>query len=156
MHLLAKALVERSERLVEQQHIRIEHEPARQGHPLLLAARQLAKILAREGAEPDQVQDLAHADGLITATVAEPPPTYATVTSGTVDDVLARLGAFTRFTRIFNSIGLPALSVPSGFTADRLPLGMQIIGRPFKESTVLRVAYAYEQATHWHLRRPPC
>jgi aspartyl-tRNA(Asn)/glutamyl-tRNA(Gln) amidotransferase subunit A len=44
-----------------------------------------------------------------------------------VDDVMARLGEFTRFTRSFNSIGLPALSVPCGFTVDGLPLGMEIV-----------------------------
>lgn len=87
-------------------------------------ALQLRKTIARQFI----ATAFADTDVLITATVAEPPPTYAMVTSGTVDDVMARLGAFTRFTRIFNSIELPALSVPCGFTADGLPLGMQIVG----------------------------
>jgi aspartyl-tRNA(Asn)/glutamyl-tRNA(Gln) amidotransferase subunit A len=59
------------------------------------------------------------------------------------------------FTNPFNLTGLPAISVPCGFTTDRLPLGLQIAGRAFDEATVLRVAYAYEQATNWHLERPP-
>jgi aspartyl-tRNA(Asn)/glutamyl-tRNA(Gln) amidotransferase subunit A len=51
--------------------------------------------------------------------------------------------------------GVPALSVPCGFTASGLPIGLQVIGRPFDEATILRVAHAYEQATDWHRRRPP-
>jgi aspartyl-tRNA(Asn)/glutamyl-tRNA(Gln) amidotransferase subunit A len=53
-----------------------------------------------------------------------------------------------------NLAGLPALSLPCGFDAEGLPIGMQIIGRHFDESTVLRVAYAYEQSTEWHKRKP--
>ena len=98
----------------------------------------------------------ADADVLLTSTTAEPAPTYATAKSGTVADVVARMSAFTRFTRIFNTIGLPALSLPCGFTATGLPLALQIVGRPFDEATVLRVGHAYEQATAWHRRRPPC
>ncbi len=53
-----------------------------------------------------------------------------------------------------NIAGLPAISVPAGF-ADGLPIGMQIIGKPFDEETILHVAFAYEQATDWHKRKPP-
>ena len=55
----------------------------------------------------------------------------------------------------FNLLGCPTLSVPVGFSADGLPLSMQIAGRAFDEATVYRVAYAYEQATDWVTRRPP-
>ena len=54
--------------------------------------------------------------------------------------------------------GVPALSIPCGFTGDgegALPLALQIAGRPYAEATVLRVGYAYEQATPWHSRKPP-
>jgi aspartyl-tRNA(Asn)/glutamyl-tRNA(Gln) amidotransferase subunit A len=53
-----------------------------------------------------------------------------------------------------NIAGIPAISIPAGF-ADNLPIGMQIMGRPFSEETLLRIAFAYEQATDWHEKRPP-
>ena len=59
------------------------------------------------------------------------------------------------FTGPFNLASVPALSVPCGFSGDGMPMGMQVVGRPFAEDTVLRVAYAYEQNTDWHTRRPP-
>jgi len=50
--------------------------------------------------------------------------------------------------------GLPAISVPCGFSTMGLPIGLQLMGRPFEESMVLRAAYAYEQATNWRTKRP--
>jgi aspartyl-tRNA(Asn)/glutamyl-tRNA(Gln) amidotransferase subunit A len=58
------------------------------------------------------------------------------------------------FTNPFNLSGLPAISVPCGFTSGNLPAGLQIVAPPFEESTAFRVAYAYEQATDWRKRRP--
>ena len=58
------------------------------------------------------------------------------------------------FTNPFNLTGLPAISVPSGFTDGNLPAGLQIVAPPFEEATALRAAYAYEQATEWHKRKP--
>jgi aspartyl-tRNA(Asn)/glutamyl-tRNA(Gln) amidotransferase subunit A len=52
-----------------------------------------------------------------------------------------------------NIAGIPAISIPAGF-ADNLPIGMQIIGKPFSEEMLLRIAFAYEQATDWHKRKP--
>jgi aspartyl-tRNA(Asn)/glutamyl-tRNA(Gln) amidotransferase subunit A len=51
-----------------------------------------------------------------------------------------------------NIAGLPAISIPAGF-ADGLPIGMQLISKPFGEEAILRIAYAYEQATEWHKRK---
>ena len=54
----------------------------------------------------------------------------------------------------WNVTGQPVLALPNGFGRSGLPLGMQILGRPFGEETILRVGHAYEQATEWHARRP--
>ena len=59
-----------------------------------------------------------------------------------------------RNTMPFNALGLPAISVPCGFTAAGLPIGLQIAGHAFDEAGVLRIAHAYERATDWQ-RRPP-
>jgi aspartyl-tRNA(Asn)/glutamyl-tRNA(Gln) amidotransferase subunit A len=54
----------------------------------------------------------------------------------------------------WNVTGQPVLALPNGFGGNGLPLGMQIVGRPFDESTILRIGHAYERATEWHTRRP--
>jgi aspartyl-tRNA(Asn)/glutamyl-tRNA(Gln) amidotransferase subunit A len=64
------------------------------------------------------------------------------------------ISAATRLALPGNLTGLPALSVPCGFSSAGLPIGLQIIGRPFDEATVLRVGQAYEAATDWTTRRP--
>ena len=61
----------------------------------------------------------------------------------------------TQYTRPYNITGFPAISVPCGFSDENMPIGLQLSGRPFDEVTVLRAAYAYEQSTDWHKRRPP-
>jgi len=53
-----------------------------------------------------------------------------------------------------NLAGLPGISIPCGFDSNQLPIGLQIMGGPLQESTLLRVAYAYEQATAWHTQHP--
>ena len=58
------------------------------------------------------------------------------------------------FTNPFNLTGLPAISVPCGFTDGNLPAGLQFVAPPFEEATAFRVAYTYEQATEWHKQRP--
>jgi aspartyl-tRNA(Asn)/glutamyl-tRNA(Gln) amidotransferase subunit A len=55
----------------------------------------------------------------------------------------------------FNVTGSPALAIPSGFSRAGLPLGIQLVGKPFSEPLLYRVAYAYEQASGWHERHPP-
>jgi len=58
------------------------------------------------------------------------------------------------YTISINLAGLPAISVPCGFSKSGLPIGLQLIGRAFEEETLLRAAHAYEQSTQWHLRKP--
>jgi len=93
-------------------------------------------------------------DVLVTPTIPEPAPALAQVKAGATADVIARMGRFSRLTRPFNALGLPALSLPCGATPDGRPLAMQLVGRPFDEATLLRLGGAYEAATAWHRGRP--
>jgi aspartyl-tRNA(Asn)/glutamyl-tRNA(Gln) amidotransferase subunit A len=57
------------------------------------------------------------------------------------------------FTIPVNLAGTCAMSLPAGFSNSGLPIGLQLIGKPFDEETILRAGYAFEQATEWHLRK---
>src|SRR5262249_5785054 len=63
--------------------------------------------------------------------------------------------AFLDVTLPFNLSGHPALTVPCGFSRERLPIGMQLAGRAFEEGMLLRIAHQYQQATDWHKQAPP-
>jgi len=92
-------------------------------------------------------------DLFVTPTTPIPPPTIAELKNN--PDVLRpREIVMLRNTRPFNVWGLPAISIPCGFTAEGLPIGLQIIGPHWREDWVLRLAHAYEQATGWHKRMP--
>jgi aspartyl-tRNA(Asn)/glutamyl-tRNA(Gln) amidotransferase subunit A len=69
-------------------------------------------------------------------------------------DAVEQAGRLTRFTAPFNLAGLPALSVPCGFTRHGLPIGLQIVSRAWADAKVLNAGYAFEQATEWHKRFP--
>ena len=71
------------------------------------------------------------------------------------DDARSRISGVRNFTGAFNVANLPALSIPCGFTEDNLPLSLQLVGKPLADGLLMRVAHAYQQATDWHLRRPP-
>jgi aspartyl-tRNA(Asn)/glutamyl-tRNA(Gln) amidotransferase subunit A len=88
----------------------------------------------------------ASVDLLITPTLPSPPVVIADGANPTAVSI--------RNTSPFDVLGLPAISVPCGFTAAGLPIGLQIVGAPFAESTVLALAHAYERETEWHQRRP--
>ena len=70
-------------------------------------------------------------------------------------DAVEQAGRLTRFTSPFNLTGLPALSLPCGFTSEGLPIGLQILSGAWQEANVLNLGYAFEQATEWHNRFPP-
>jgi aspartyl-tRNA(Asn)/glutamyl-tRNA(Gln) amidotransferase subunit A len=86
--------------------------------------------------------------------IPEPAPPLTAALDGSVEEITVRQGRFSRFTRPFNGFGLPALSLPCGFSRTGLPLAFQLVGRPFDESTVLRAGHAYQRATDWHTRLP--
>jgi aspartyl-tRNA(Asn)/glutamyl-tRNA(Gln) amidotransferase subunit A len=69
-------------------------------------------------------------------------------------DAIEQAGRLTRFTAPFNLTGLPALSIPCGFTKNGLPIGLQIISRAWADAKVLNAGHAFEQTTEWHTRRP--
>ena len=93
-------------------------------------------------------------DALHVPALAMPVPTIAETDVGDGERMVPALGAITRLTRPFNYLGLPALSVPAGFTGNGLPVGFQLAGRPFSEGLLFRIGHAYQQATDWHLRAP--
>ncbi len=93
------------------------------------------------------------ADVIVTPTVPIPPPTIEELESDPSKLRPAEL-VMLRNTRPFNVLGLPAVSVPCGFTSAGLPAGLQIAGPPGAEATVLRLAHFYEQTAPWRLRRP--
>jgi aspartyl-tRNA(Asn)/glutamyl-tRNA(Gln) amidotransferase subunit A len=64
------------------------------------------------------------------------------------------LRKLTQFTRPFSYLGLPALSVPCGFGDAQMPVGLQVVGRPFAETTVLTIGHLYQQETDWHRQHP--
>jgi aspartyl-tRNA(Asn)/glutamyl-tRNA(Gln) amidotransferase subunit A len=68
--------------------------------------------------------------------------------------VLKMVAGFTGLTRPFNTLGLPALSVPCGFDGNGAPIGLQLVGRPFDEAMLYRIGHAYQGATDHHLRVP--
>ena len=88
-------------------------------------------------------------DFLLTPATPIPAPTVEG------HDAVEQAGRLTRFTAPFNLSGLPALSVPCGFTQSGLPIGLQIVSRAWADSKVLNAGYAYEQSTDWHMRIPP-
>jgi aspartyl-tRNA(Asn)/glutamyl-tRNA(Gln) amidotransferase subunit A len=95
-------------------------------------------------------------DALLTptlpATAARKDQLSFTYPRGTVEDVEQ---AYVRLCNPFNCSGQPALSLPCGFDEAQLPIGLQIVGRPFDEATVLRIGWAYERETAWHQMAPP-
>jgi aspartyl-tRNA(Asn)/glutamyl-tRNA(Gln) amidotransferase subunit A len=94
-------------------------------------------------------------DVLVTPTspIAAPPIGATTAQFGDKEIPLVR--AFLDLTLPFNLTGQPAISVPCGFTKAGLPIGLQLVGRPFDEAILFRAAAGYESATDWHNRTPP-
>jgi aspartyl-tRNA(Asn)/glutamyl-tRNA(Gln) amidotransferase subunit A len=114
----------------------------------LSAADYLTAQRARAVLNERMQGNFARVDVFATPTVARPPDAF-----DTLDPNEQNLRP--SFTNPFNLTGLPTISVPCGFTEGNLPVGLQIVAPAFDEATCFRVAYAYEQATDWHQKRPP-
>ncbi|RJQ24316.1 MAG: Asp-tRNA(Asn)/Glu-tRNA(Gln) amidotransferase subunit GatA [Nitrospiraceae bacterium] len=98
-------------------------------------------------------QDFEKAFEQVDIIVTPTSPTPAFRAGEKTDDPL-RMYLADIFTISVNLAGVPGISVPCGFTSQNLPVGLQIIGKHFDEETILKTAYAYEQATDWHKRKP--
>jgi aspartyl-tRNA(Asn)/glutamyl-tRNA(Gln) amidotransferase subunit A len=97
---------------------------------------------------------VANIDALIAPVSPIAAPTIAESDVGNGPDAEAVIQRLTRFTRPINYLGLPALSIPAGFTRGGLPVGMQLVGRSFDEAMLLRIGAAFQRATDFHDRVP--
>jgi aspartyl-tRNA(Asn)/glutamyl-tRNA(Gln) amidotransferase subunit A len=96
----------------------------------------------------------AGVDAVIAPVSPVAAPTIAESDVGNSPDAEAMIQRLTRFTRPINYLGLPSLSIPSGFTGGGLPVGMQLVGRSFDEAMILRLGAAFQRATDFHQRVP--
>ena len=108
-----------------------------------------------ERARRDIANIFTDVDLLVTPTAPVAAPAIAQLKQNP-DQLRPRELVLLRNTRPINIWGLPAISVPCGFTEAGLPIGLQIVGPHWAESKVLQLALAYEQATAWHKREPVC
>jgi len=127
--------------------------------PRMLTGRSLSApdyfaLLARlTDLQRDICWTLRDVDAFIVPTTMSPARPIAEFDAD-LDRYLAYNWRVHRNTGLGNLLNLCAVSVPCGFSADGLPIGLQIYAKPFQEDVALRVAYAYEQATQWHRARP--
>ena len=98
---------------------------------------------------------LKNVDALHFPVIAQKLPTLAqTELDADRPETLARAACLSIFTRLFNYLGVPAMSVPCGFDCNGLPIGFQLVGRPFDEGLLLALGHAYQRATGWHETAP--
>ena len=116
--------------------------------PVLEYARLQSERAAITGA---LVKLMASVDFLLLPALGVPPASIAAIANRDPDLVAARL----RYTAPFDLSGQPTLTLPGGMTVDGVPVGFQIVGRAFSEGDILAAGHAYQQATDWHLKRPP-
>jgi aspartyl-tRNA(Asn)/glutamyl-tRNA(Gln) amidotransferase subunit A len=110
-----------------------------------LKAQQVRTLLRQ-----DYERAFEQADVIAMPTMPTPPFRLGERTDDPLQMYLADV-----FTVSANLVGLPGISVPCGFSPERLPIGLQLLGRRFDEATLLRAADAYERRTEWHGRMPP-
>lgn len=120
----------------------------------VLATDYLSALKLREQARTDFEAALENVDALLVPSVPIPAPHLRDENVQVNSHRETVRTSLVRLNRPANLIGLPAITIPCGLTRGRLPIGLQIIGRAFDESTILRTAQAYERATQWHLLHP--
>jgi aspartyl-tRNA(Asn)/glutamyl-tRNA(Gln) amidotransferase subunit A len=131
--------------------------PARMKHGYAYTAVEYLKaIQVRPRITKAFVDDVfGSADALFLPVLRFPVPTIASVDVRDGENMNEVLNSINHCTWPMNYLGLPGLSVPAGFTLNGLPVGFQLIGRPFAEAMLLRLAAAYERETGWPDRKPP-
>lgn len=118
---------------------------------LAAESTRLAKGLIERGRFRGQLNRLfADVDAILMPVIRQGTPTLTEADSMIEQDVEGLM----RFTAIANAAGNPAVTLPCGFTSDRRPVGFQLIGPHCSEATLLKLAYAYQQATDWHTSHP--
>jgi len=141
-------MIERAKDYGPQVLMRLQNGLAIPGVSYLEALRWRAPALAAHLAA------VADVDAMIAPVSPVPAPTIAESDVGNGPDAEAVIQRLTRFTRPINYLGLPALSIPTGFTRSGLPVGMQLVGRSFDEAMLLRIGAAFQRATNFHDRVP--
>ncbi len=126
----------------------------------ITAAQYLQALTAMHNAARELVRELALYDALLTPTLTRPAVRLGTMPSANpwfTDKLGRRVYEFYNWTAFcfpFNTTGQPAISVPMGFAKSGLPLGLQIVGRPTDEATIISLAAAFEEARPWRAKRP--
>jgi aspartyl-tRNA(Asn)/glutamyl-tRNA(Gln) amidotransferase subunit A len=141
-------MVERAGDYGAQVLMRLQNGLAVSGVSYLEAMRWRGPALAAHNAA------VAGVDAMIMPVAPVAAPTIAESDVGNSPDAEAVIQRLTRFTRPINYLGLPSLSIPTGFTRDGLPVGMQVVGRSFDEAMILRIGAAFQRATDFHDRVP--
>jgi aspartyl-tRNA(Asn)/glutamyl-tRNA(Gln) amidotransferase subunit A len=141
-------MIERPGDYGAQVFMRLQNGLAVSGVSYLEAMRWRGPALAAHNAA------VAGVDAMIMPVAPVAAPTIAESDVGNSPDAEAVIQRLTRFTRPINYLGLPSLSIPTGFTQDGLPVGMQVVGRSFDEAMILRIGAAFQRATDFHERVP--
>jgi aspartyl-tRNA(Asn)/glutamyl-tRNA(Gln) amidotransferase subunit A len=141
-------MIERLEDYGPQVRMRLENGLAVPAITYLEAIRWRGPALSAHNAA------VAGVDAVIAPVSPIPAPTIAESDVGGGAGAEAVIQRLTRFTRPVNYLGVPSLSIPSGFSTNGLPVGMQLIGRSFDEATLLRIGAAFQRATDFHDRVP--
>ena len=118
------------------------------------AVTYLETLRWRGAALAAHLQAIGNVDAVLAPVCPQVAPTILESDVGANADAAAVLARLTRFTRPVNYLGLPSLALPCGVSASGLPVGLQLIGRPFDEGGLLRIGTAFQRATDFHTRCP--
>jgi aspartyl-tRNA(Asn)/glutamyl-tRNA(Gln) amidotransferase subunit A len=118
------------------------------------ANRYLAGFDVRKRLLAEFEEAFQNVDAIVSPTVPVPAPVLGAESVHIDGEEIGVRPAIVGHTRPANFTGLPAISIPCGFTRDGLPVGLQLIGRAFDEATLLRIAFSYERENDWRARHP--